>query len=283
MSRLGSALSPPAKHVYLENPLGVTVAEAQKLLSLARQQRLQVGCSPDTFLGAAHQTAKKLIETGAIGKIVGGSAAVIDRGMEDWHPNPASFFAAGAGPVFDTGPYYLASLINLLGPLTSVASLASAGLKSRIAGKGVNQGKSIAIEVSTRVNSLLRFAGEVDIVFTASWDVWTHQRSHIEIYGTEGTLVLPDPNWYGGAVELGTRGAPFTEIIDLTVPFGKPNRKLGDGTIVADYRGAGLAEMAQTIRTGSTFRADGTLASQVLEAMEAIHVSAEARRMIDLG
>lgn len=258
------------KHVYLEKPLGTSVAEAKGLLARAGDMRVLVGAAPDTFLGAAHQTALKLIKDGAIGDIVGGSAAIMDRGMEDWHPNPGFFFAKGGGPVLDMGPYYLTSLVSLLGPVHRVTALSSTGLKSRHVGQGPNAGKAIAIEVPTTVNAVLRFGNEIDVTFTASWDVWSHRRSHIEIYGTEGTLVLPDPNWFGGTVELSRRGGPFQPIVDENAPYGRPNRRLGDGTVVADYRGLGLAEMAHAIRAGTSFRADGSLALQVLSMMEAI-------------
>lgn len=261
------------KHVYLEKPLGVSVGQAQTLLDRATAKGLQVGAAPDTFLGAAHLTALRLIREGAIGTPVGGSAAVIDRGMEMWHPNPGFFYAPGGGPVFDMGPYYLTSLINLLGPVQHVSSHASIGVKSRQVGRGPQAGQPIPVSVPTTLNAILRFAGDVDVAFTASWDVWTHRRSHIEIYGTEGTLVLPDPNWFGGAVELSHGDQAFTVQVD-DGPWGAPNKTMGDGTKVADYRGLGLADMARTIGAGIGFRANGQLALDVLRAKEAIQSQA---------
>jgi predicted dehydrogenase len=274
------------KHVYLEKPLGASVQEAKELLARAKERGVLVGAAPDTFLGAAHQTALKLIREGAIGDIVGGSAAIMDRGMEDWHPNPGFFFAKGGGPVFDMGPYYLTSLVSLLGPIHDVIARSSTGLKKRMVGRGPNAGAAIAIEVPTTINSVLRFANEVDVAFTASWDVWSHRRSHIEIYGTEGTLLLPDPNWFGGGVEISVRGGAFEPIFDERIPYGRENRKLGDGSLVADYRGLGLSDMAAAIRTGGTFHAGGKLALHVLSAIEAIVSSdvplAHARSVPDL-
>jgi predicted dehydrogenase len=258
------------KHVYLEKPLGTSVAEAKKLLARAKERRVLVGAAPDTFLGAAHQTALKLIRDGAVGDIVGGSAAIMDRGMEDWHPNPGFFFAKGGGPVFDMGPYYLTSLINLFGPVKDVVARSSTGLKSRAVGRGPHMGKAIAIEVPTTVNAILRFENEVDVTFTASWDVWSHRRSHIEIYGTEGTLLLPDPNWFGGVVELSKRGGSFQQVPTEQLPYGLANKTLGDGTRVADYRGLGLSAMADAIRESRNFQATGDLAFHVLRTMETI-------------
>ena len=148
------------------------------------------------------------------------------------------------------GPYYLTSLISLLGPARDVSAFSSTGVKSRTVGKGPRIGDAIAIEVPTSINAVLRFDAEVVVVFTASWDVWSHRRSHLEIYGTEGTLILPDPNWFGGTLELSIRGRPFQPVVDTRAPFGKELRRLGDGSMVADYRGLGLWEMAHAVRTG---------------------------------
>ena len=271
------------KHVYLEKPLGTSVLEARKLIERAADKGVLVGAAPDTFLGAGHQTAKCLIEDGAIGAIVGGSAAVIDRGMEDWHPNPNSFFAAGGGPVFDMGPYYLTSLVSLLGPVELVTSFASTGLKERRVASGPNQGKAIQIEVSTTVNSILRFRGDVNSAFTASWDAWSHRRSHIEIYGTAGTIILPDPNWFGGAVELSRHGEPFQPVFDNNLAYGEALRVLSDGSKVADYRGAGLAEMAGAIRTGSPYRPNGEFALHVLTVIEAMQIAASKNSVVTVG
>lgn len=267
---VGLAAIEAGKHVYLEKPLGTSVAEASAMLDRARERGLLIGAAPDTFLGAAHQTARRLIAEGTIGDVVGGSAAVIDRGMEDWHPNPAFFFASGGGPVFDMGPYYLASLVSLLGRVKHVTALSSTGIKERRVGRGAQAGKAIRIEVPTTVNSILRFSGNVDVAFTASWDVWSHRRNHIEIYGTEGSLILPDPNWFGGAVELSIRGAPFEPVDCATQDYGAPNRTLGDGTTVADYRGLGLAKMASAIRTGEAHETNGDFALHILTVIESI-------------
>lgn len=272
---VGLAAIEAGKHVYLEKPLGTSVAEASAMLDRAREKGLLIGAAPDTFLGAAHQKARRLIAEGAIGDVVGGTAAVIDRGMEDWHPNPAFFFAEGGGPVFDMGPYYLASLINLLGPVKQVRALSNTGIKERRVGSGPNAGQAIAIEVPTTTNAILRFGNNVDVSFTASWDVWSHRRNHIEIYGTEGTLLLPDPNWFGGLVEFSVRGGVFKVIDSATCRFGIPNRSLGDGTMVADYRGLGLARMGTAIREGRMHEPNGDFALHILWVMENLLTQSE--------
>ena len=257
------------KHVYVEKPLGLTVADATALLAAAATRGLRIGVAPDTFLGAAHQTARRLVDEGAIGRVVGGNAAVMGRGMENWHPNPAFFFAEGGGPLFDMGPYYLASLVDLIGPARSVLASGGIGVTERTIGNGPRKGAPIPILTPTTINALIRFDNGADIVFSASWDVWTHKRPHLELYGTEGTLALPDPNWFGGPVRISRRGGPWEEIFDPNRPFGQANRGFDDGEAVADYRGCGLADMAQAIRQERPHRAGEGLGLHVLSIMEA--------------
>ena len=270
------------KHVYVEKPLGTSVEGARALLAEAEARGVRVGGAPDTFLGAAHQTARRLVSEGALGRIIGGSAAVLDRGMEDWHPNPAPFYAAGGGPLFDMGPYYITALVSLLGPAARVVARGRVGVGQRTVRVGPNAGTPIPVEVPTSVDAIVGFAQGAEIVLSASWDVWRHQRAHIELHGTEGSMILPDPNWFGGPVLLSRRGGPWRDVGDAGLPFGQANRRLGDGSDVADYRMLGLADMAAAIRDGRPHRADGTLALHVLEIMSAVAASGRDGREIRL-
>jgi len=151
-------------------------------------------------LSAGVQEARALIDTGAIGKPLTGLAAVMSHGMEHWHPNPSFFFRRGAGPVFDMGPYYLSTLVTLLGPVASVQATGQIGFEERIvttAGSPA-QGQSIKVETLTTVHALLDFASGAHVMFLASWDVWKHGVPPIELHGQKASLRLPDPNWFGG-------------------------------------------------------------------------------------
>lgn len=181
------------KHVYLEKPLAADLADAQALLAEAARRGLRVGCAPDTFLGAGHQTCRAAIDAGRIGRPIAGAVAFASQGLESWHPNPAFFFAHGGGPMHDMGPYYLTQLVNLLGPVARVCAVASIGNPSRTVSSQPLAGQVIEVTVPTTVNGVLQFAGGANLAVTTSFDVWAHQRSHIEIYGTEGGLLGVTP------------------------------------------------------------------------------------------
>ncbi|MBV9299508.1 MAG: Gfo/Idh/MocA family oxidoreductase, partial [Verrucomicrobia bacterium] len=179
------------KHVYSEKPLALSRKDAEVLLKSAQRHRVRLGCAPDTFLGGGQQTARKLIDDGAIGKPLGGTAFVLTSGPESWHPSPEFYYQKGGGPVFDMGPYYIAALINLLGPVTRVTSIARRGFSERLFGAGPRKGEKFPVEIFTHFNALVEFEQGAIISFHASFDVQGHSHLPIEIYGTDGSLQIP--------------------------------------------------------------------------------------------
>ncbi|ALV27332.1 oxidoreductase [Pannonibacter phragmitetus] len=277
----GSILT-AGKHVYSEKPFAVTYAEAKEMVASADAKGLRIGSAPDTFLGAAHQRARELIDEGRIGKVVGGAVTFATPGMEMWHPNPFFFFQRGGGPVLDIGCYPITQLVNCLGPVESVVAHASRGRETRVITSEPHNGKELTVEVPTTVNGVLAFANGANVAFTASWDVWKHGRKPIEFYGTEGSILNPDPNFFGGEVLLSALNGEW-EAQDIShLPFGAPNRPLRDGREVADYRMAGVFDMAAAIRTGRPHRANGALALHVLEIMESLERASDEGRRITL-
>jgi predicted dehydrogenase len=268
------------KHVYSEKPFAITVAEAKQLVAAADAAGVRIGSAPDTFLGGAHQAVRDLIDTGRIGQVVGGVATFATPGMEMWHPNPFFFFERGGGPVLDIGCYPITQLVNCLGPVESVVSHASKGREVRTVTSEPHRGKVIKVAVPTTVNGVLAFAGGANVSFTASWDVWKHTRHPIEIYGTEGSLLNPDANFFGGNVKVSTRDGEWEDVSLDGRPFSAPTRQLNDGREVADYRMAGVFDMAAAIIDGRPHRASGELALHVLEVMEALERSSEEGRRI---
>lgn len=271
------------KHVYSEKPLTVSVEEAQVLLHLAAERGLRVGCAPDTFLGASHQACRALLDDRKIGKVLGGAASFLSRGMEAWHPNPDFFFKPGGGPVLDLGPYYITVLVNLLGPVRMVTATASTGYLTRRIGSGDRAGEEIAVETPTSYSALLIFESGARFSLDASWDVWKHQRSPIEIYGTEGSLLVPDPNFFGDEPKVSERGGDWQAIDISAFAFGERNRTLRTGREVADHRSIGVVDMALAIRQGRPHRANGELALHVLDVLLAIGRSAAESRVIEIG
>jgi predicted dehydrogenase len=258
------------KHVHSEKPLGVNMVEARKVMDLAAQKNLRVGCAPDTFLGGGHQTARKLIDDGAIGTPVAGTAVFGCPGHERWHPAPGFYYLRGGGPMLDMGPYYITNLIQLLGPIASVMGAATRPRAERIVGNGPLNGASIPVEVSTHVAGLLEFASGAVISILMSFDVPKHRHTPIEIYGTAGSLLVPDPNRFGGEVLLAKTGGDWEA---------QPH---SHGNTDGEFRSIGVADMAAAILSSRPHRASGALALHALEAMEAFQISSDEGRRVKL-
>jgi predicted dehydrogenase len=248
------------KHVYGEKPLALTGADGAKILSAAADRGLLVGNAPDTFLGAGIQSAIRAVDRGAIGQPV--SAALITRspGPERWHPNPAFLYQVGAGPLFDIGPYHLTALVSALGPIARVAGIGGRARPQRTIGSGPLAGTQFDVEVATHVVALLDFATGPSASATFSFDS-TAPLVSLEINGTEGTLKLPDPNTFGGPLQVYAPGSAGWQELPV------------EGAVAG--RGLGVLDLARAVRTGQQPRASGALGMHVLEAMSAILDSAE--------
>ena len=271
---VGKAALAAGKHVFGEKPITVEAAHAAKLVAEADKRGLHIGCAPDTFLGAGGRLAREIVDSGKIGRVLSGTCFLMSHGMEHWHPDPTFFFKHGGGPILDMGPYYFAALVNLLGPVAHVQAISSTGFAQRtVTSKGPLTGKKIKVEVPTHVSALVHFEAGADIIFTMSWDVWKHGHPPIELYGTEGSLRVPDPNFFGGTVEYTEKGGDWIGVKADDKPFGQPNWTSPNwppGTPPrANYRCLGIADLASAVLNGTPHRASGALASHVLEAMHA--------------
>lgn len=259
------------KSVYSEKPLGLAVDQGQTLLDAAAKQGVRLGCAPDTFLGAGLQTCRKLIDEGAIGQPVAANAFMLSPGPERWHPGPQIFYQRGAGPLFDMGPYYFTALVSLLGPARRITSATRITHTEREIGSEPHRGEMMPVEVPTHVSSVVDFASGPIATLVTSFDVQVSRYRNIEIYGTEGTLAVPDPNTFGGPVQI-RRGYSdeWTE-----VPLTHANE--------AQSRGVGLGDMVWALRSGRPHRASGELAQHVLELMEASATASEKGQHIELA
>jgi predicted dehydrogenase len=259
------------KHVYSEKPLGVAFADGRKLLAAAKAKGLRVGSAPDTFLGGSHQTSRRLVDEGAIGQPVGGTAYFMCPGHERWHPNPAFYYEEGGGPMLDMGPYYITDLVNLFGPVAKVSGFATMPRTARIITSQERNGEVIPVHVPTHVSGLLMFRNGAAVQITMSFDVAGHKHVPLEVYGTEGTLVVPDPNRFGGQIELLKKGGEWSKV-ETDMPYA------GDG----NYRSIGLADMAHAIRATRPHRASGELALHVLEVIEAFGTSSQSGSVVEI-
>ncbi len=253
------------KHVYTEKPLAISREEGRRTVELARARGLRIGSAPDTFLGAGLQTCRQLLDAGAIGVPVAATAFMAGHGPESWHPHPEFFYKRGAGPLFDVGPYYLTALISLLGPVARVTGAARISFPERRIASQPHAGELIQVETPTHVVGVLDFASGVVATLITSFDMWAARLPYFEIYGSEGTLSGPDPNTFGGPVQLWQSKSGWQE-----VPLVQGHAE--------NSRGLGVAELARALRAGRPHRASGDLAYHVLDVMHAILEASAAGR-----
>ena len=256
------------KHVFTEKPLAVTRDDAEELLSEAARRGVRVASAPDTFLGPPWQKARALVDEGAIGKPIAARAAFLSRGWERWHPSPAFFYGEGAGPLLDMGPYFLTALVFLLGPVERVTGAARASFSERVVAPGTPHEHRIPVRTPTHVVAALELETGAVVELVVSFDVWADETT-FEIFGTEGTLLLPNPNWLDG--ELRIRSVANLEEV---VHGGKP---------VRGGRGLGIAELADALTEGREPRLGGNLAFHVLDAALSVLDAAREGRHVHVS
>ena len=263
------------KHVYSEKPMSINLKDGKELLKLSKKKRLYIGNAPDTFLGGGNQKSKELLENNIIGKINFGNAIFAFPGIQSYHPNPEPWFAKKeGGPVIDMGPYYFTALVNLLGPAKEVSGRIIKGVNYRTIGIGPKKGKKFNVKCPTTYLSTIVFKNNIVIRVTLSFDVIAHQRNHIELYGKKGSLIVPDPNMFGGSVYTCKKlGDTWKEFKTGKKYLGKINIKTqssraNESPTNANYRGAGLSEMAYCIEKRKIHRCNGELSLHVLDIIE---------------
>jgi predicted dehydrogenase len=267
---VSDAILSAGKHLYTEKPLAITREEGKLLLRKAREKNLMIGSAPDTVLGSGIQTCRKLIDDGWIGEPIAVTAFMMNHGTESWHPNPEFYYQIGGGPMFDMGPYYLTTLVNLVGPVRKVSAFTSITFPQREITSEKKYGKMIDVEVPTHVAGLLEFHNGAVGTLITSFDVWATQVPRIEIYGTEGTLAVPDPNTFGGPVRLKRKNHSDFSDIPLSHPYAE------------NSRGLGVADMVSALEANGINRLNGELAYHVLDIMHGFHDSANTGRHICL-
>ena len=254
------------KNVWTEKPIALDRESGAHLLAEAQRLGLRVATAPDTFLGAGLQTGRRLIDEGRIGEPLTALTLFQVSGPESWHPNPDFLYARGGGPLFDMGPYYLTTLVQNLGPVRRVAATVSTARTVRVIGSGPRAGEEFPVEVPTHVSALLQFASGASAQSVFSFQSHLSRAGFVEIAGTEGTLVFPDPNMFEGELLLWGEGDEPERI---------PTTKVAE-------RGTGVVELARAIRAGVPERASGELAFHVLDIMVSITEAAESGAFVDL-
>ena len=270
------------KHCFSEKPLAMNIDESNEILKISKQKNLYVGCAPDTFLGAAGQKARALIDENKIGNIVLGTFNLMNHGMEHWHPNPDFFFKLGAGPIFDVGVYYITQLVNLIGPVKTIRAISLTANDERTITSELRYGEKIKVETPSTLIGTLGFTNNAKIQFFCSWDVWKHQHSTIELYGLNGSMILPDPNFFSGDILVANKDKDWQLINNDNMLLGIPNMTDSDGSKIANYRGIGLSDMIDSIKNKRQARCSLALSMHVLEVMEGIIKSAEKEEIYNL-
>lgn len=258
------------KHVYSEKPLALSTVEGREVLSAASSAGVRIGCAPDTVLGTGTQTARRCLDDGMIGQPIAATAFMVTPGHERWHPAPEFYYEPGGGPLFDMGPYYLTALITLLGPVRRVTGASSTPRSARVIGRGPRAGTTFPVTIPTHVTGTLEHENGALTTLMMSFDVWSAQLPRIEVYGTTGSLSVPDPNEFAGEVRV------FTEQRQEWQPVaplaGHPNAG----------RGTGVADLAAALATDTEHRANGTVAYHVLDVMESLQRAAETGQTQDI-
>ncbi|MDA1190819.1 MAG: Gfo/Idh/MocA family oxidoreductase [Candidatus Poribacteria bacterium] len=249
------------KHTYSEKPFGVDIESGKRLVDKGRETGLRVGCAPDTFLGAGVQTSRKAVDEGAIGRPIAGTAFMCGHGHESWHPNPAFYYDLGGGPMLDMGPYYVTALVNILGPVKRVAAVTTKAFNERLATSDGAKGQVLPVHVTTHLAGTIEFVNGCIVTMIMSFDMWRHALPCIELYGTEGSIKVPDPNGFGGDVRVAKSRGEW-ESVELAFPN--------------NARMIGVIDMVQAIKSGRPHRVSGDLAYHVLEVMTAFDRSSES-------
>jgi predicted dehydrogenase len=272
------------KHAYSEKPFVLTLEEGMALKKAADDRNLKVGSAPDTFLGGAHQQARDIIDSGKLGKIMSGTTHVMSRGMEHWHPNPDFFFQPGAGPILDLGPYYVTELIHLLGPVRRLSAFTNMARTEReVTAEGPYKGTFVKVGTPTTIHGILEFVSGAIITIGASWDVAAHGHHNIELYGTDGSIFVPDPNFFGGDLVTADIAGERSPVTPWDHPFGKANQDLDKPNPRANYRAAGLADMMASIDGGYTARCGLDVALHAVDVMTSLLKAGESGQVLTLS
>ena len=274
------------KHIYSEKPLAINLNDGKKLLKISKKKKLYLGNAPDTFLGGGIQKSKELVEKNIIGNVKLGNAVFAFPGIQSYHPNPEPWFTKKeGGPVIDMGPYYITALVNLLGPAKKVTGTIIQGQKYRTIGIGPKKGKKFKVECPTTYLSTITFKNNSVIRLTLSFDVIAHQRNHIELYGEKGSMIVPDPNMFGGSVLTCNKlGDNWKEFKTTKMPLGRINirtqsSRANETPTNANYRGVGLSEMAYSIENKRKHLCNGEISLHVLDIITSIMKAARSGKI----
>lgn len=275
---VSSAAIAAGKHVWTEKPIGLDRDATRSLLAQADAAGVRIGSAPDTLLGPGFQTAKRAVQTGVIGEPLFVQSSFQTQGPDLWHPDPAFLFARGAGPLLDMGPYYFSALVSLLGPIAGVTARGSRPRLERTIHTGPRAGETFPVEVPSTVQVLTSFAAGQHGTHLLSFDSALERHGVIEIHGSEGTMVLPDPNRFEGRIAY---VKPLGVFRDGMKPEQEWIEIPNEGEVVG--RGLGVLDMARAIAAGRPHIATGELGFHVLDVMLSAEESSTTGQTVEIG
>jgi predicted dehydrogenase len=265
---VGVAALEAGKHVFSEKPLALDVPSGRGLVDAGAAAGLRVACAPDTILGQGLQTGFRVVAEGGIGTPLTAITQFQVPGPESFHPSPEFLYAVGGGPVFDIGPYYLSTLVQVLGPAVRVVARGSQSRAERVILKGPRKGTVFPVEVPTHVAGLIDFESGASAQVMFSFQSTMRRVGVVEIAGTDGTIAFPDPNRFDGKVRVWRGGRNIDRV---TLPK-------------ADFtRGTGVVELARAIRAGEPERCSGEFALHILDLMASLDESVRTGEAVSLS
>ena len=274
------------KHSYCEKPLSINFDQGRELIELANSNKVYLGNAPDTFLGGGGQLTKKIIDSGEVGDIKLGNFTFAFPGVQSWHPNPEPWFIEGGGPILDMGPYYYTMLVNLLGPAKNIIAHSTTVSKFRKIGDGPNKNNKFEVKVPTSYYIVIEFQNDAIIQGFLSFDVINHQSNFMDFYGTKGSIIGPDPNMFGGPIQVSLNEAGnWKEYSTEDMRLGKTNifnesGRSNESATNANYRGVGLSDMIYSIENNIEHRCNGKLVLHVLDMLDTTIKSAEQNKKL---
>ena len=276
------------KHSYCEKPMSITFEQGRELVDLANSKNLYLGNAPDTFLGGGGQLTKKIIDSGEVGEIKLGNFTFAFPGVQSWHPNPEPWFVDGGGPILDMGPYYYTMLVNLLGPAKKIKAFSSKISEIREIGSGLKKGQKFTVEIPTSYYIIIEFQNNAVVQGLLSFDIINHQSNYMDLYGTKGSIIGPDPNMFGGPIKVSlSEGSEWREYSTEKMKLGKTNifnqsGRSNESTTNANYRGVGLADMIYSIENQKKHRCNSELVLHVLDMLDTTIQSANQNEYLNL-
>lgn len=264
------------KHVYSEKTITDDFEKTKELVKLADEKGLYLGSAPDTFFGAAWQTARKAVDEGLIGEIQ--SFAISTHRNNDLLLSLFSFLRMPGGDVLsDFGCYYLTTLVGLLGPVKRVGGIVRAPYQKHLnmMPHSPEYGTIMDTPNISQVAAVIQMESGVTGTFHINAESNMNDESYFKLYGTRGILKLTDPNQFGGSVKLlantGNYMIPEREEVLDNLAYYEENS-----------RGVGPADMAAAIEKGIPNRASKELAYHIHEVITGILKGGENGEFVDI-